>query len=161
MVETLSPYGSLFNDSKSSRTQGKWGWSVVPGGKSIAQSKSYFGGWSLGVPKGGKNQEWAFEFIQMACSKKYMRQSMLMDNAPPRLSILNDPKMVEKFGWAPTAAKSLKTAVLDPRDAVWATMELQLRVGISAVLLGQKTAKAALNKVASDWHRTIRRAGLK
>lgn len=161
MVETLSPYGSLFNDSTSSRTQGKWAWSVVPGGKSISQSRTYFGGWSLGVPKGGKNQDWAFEFILMACNKKYMRESMLLNNAPPRVSILNDPEMVAKFGWAPVAAQALRNAVLDPRDAVWATMELQLRVGISAVLLGQKSAKAALDQVARDWERTIRRAGLK
>jgi hypothetical protein len=40
-------------------------------------------------------------------------------------------------------------------------MELQLRSGISAVLLGEKTAKAALDGVATDWQRTLRRAGVK
>jgi ABC-type glycerol-3-phosphate transport system substrate-binding protein len=40
-------------------------------------------------------------------------------------------------------------------------MELQLRSGISGVLLGQKTAKAALDAVAADWQRTLRRAGVK
>ena len=113
------------------------------------------------MPKGGQNQEWAFEFIQMACNKKWMARSMLLDNAPPRISVLNDPEMVKKFGWAPVAAEALKTAKLDPREAIWPTLELQLRTGISAVLLGQQTAKAALDQVASDWQRSLRRAGLK
>ena len=68
--------------------------------------------------------------------------------------------MVAKFGWAPIAAASLPTAVLDPRDAIWATMDLQLRAGLSQVLLGQKTAKVALDGVASDWQRSLRRAGV-
>jgi multiple sugar transport system substrate-binding protein len=161
MVQTLSPYGSLFNNSANSKTAGKWAWSVVPGATAPEQSRTYFGGWSLAVPKGGQNQEWAFEFIQMACNKKWMARSMLLDNAPPRISVLNDPEMVKKFGWAPVAAEALKTAKLDPREAIWPTLELQLRTGISAVLLGQQTAKAALDQVASDWQRSLRRAGLK
>jgi multiple sugar transport system substrate-binding protein len=89
-----------------------------------------------------------------------MRRSMLRGNAPPRVSVLNDPEMVEKFGWAPVAAASLPTALLDPREAIWATLELQLRSGLSQVLLGQKTAKEALDGVASDWQHSLRRAGL-
>ena len=161
MVQTLAPYGSLFNSSANSKTAGKWAWSKVPGAKSPEQSRTYFGGWSLAVPKSGKNQEWAFEFIQMACSKKYLRRSMELDNAPPRVSVLNDPEMMQKYGWAPVAAEALKTALLDPREAIWPTLELQLRTGISAVLLGQQTAKAALDQVAIDWLRSLRRAGLK
>jgi hypothetical protein len=55
----------------------------------------------------------------------------------------------------------LPTALLDPRDAIWATLELQLRSGLSQVLLGQKNAKDALDGVAADWQRALRRAGLK
>ena len=57
--------------------------------------------------------------------------------------------------------QTLKTAKLEPRDPVWPGMELRLRVAISSVLLGQKTAKIALDEVASDWQRTLKRAGLK
>ncbi len=161
MVQTLAPYGSLFNNSVNSKTAGKWAWSTVPGAKSREQSRTYMGGWSLAVPKGGKNQEWAFEFIQMACSKQWMRRSMLLDNAPPRVSVLNDPEMIKKYGWASVAAEALKTAKLDPRDAIWPTLELQLRTGISSVLLGQQDAKSALDQVATDWQRSLHRAGLK
>jgi ABC-type glycerol-3-phosphate transport system substrate-binding protein len=40
-------------------------------------------------------------------------------------------------------------------------MELSLRSAISAVLLGQNNAKDALDAVAADWQRALRRAGLK
>jgi multiple sugar transport system substrate-binding protein len=119
------------------------------------------GGWTFGVPKGGKNKEWAFEFIQMACGKPWMARSLERGNAPPRVSVLSQPDVGERFGWAPVLAKAMKTAKLEPRDPIWPSLELQLRPAISAVLLGQKTAKVALDAVAADWQRTLKRAGLK
>jgi multiple sugar transport system substrate-binding protein len=132
----------------------------MPGAKTKDQSRTFFGGWSFAVASAGKHKDWAFEFIQMACSKEWMQRSMLRGNAPPRVSVLNDPAMVQKFGWAPVAAAALPTALLDPREAIWATLELQLRSGLSQVLLGQKNAKDALDGVASDWQHSLRRAGL-
>jgi ABC-type glycerol-3-phosphate transport system substrate-binding protein len=161
MAVTLTPYGSLINDPTKSKTGGRWAWAPMPGGKTPADSRTFFGGWSLAVAKGSKQQLWAFEFIQLACSKLWMQRSMLRGNAPPRVSVLNDPAMAAKFGWAPVAAAAFPTALLDPRDAMWATLELQLRAGISEVLLGQKTAKVALDGVASDWQRSLRRAGIR
>ena len=63
------------------------------------------------------------------------------------VSVLNDPEMVKKFGWAPVAARRVaRPALLDPRDPIWATLELQLRSAHIAGLLGQKTAKEALDE---------------
>jgi multiple sugar transport system substrate-binding protein len=161
MTITLAPYGTLINDPKLSKTGGRWAWSVAPGRHSAADSRVSFGGWTFGVPAAGKNTEWAFEFIQMATSKQWMRRSLERGNAPPRTSVLTDPTVLDRFGWAPVMAEALKTAVLEPRDPFWPAMELQLRSGISAVLLGQQTAKVALDSVAADWQRTLRRAGVK
>ena len=88
-----------------------------------------------------------------------MRRSLERGNAPPRVSVLSEPSVAERFGWAPVLAETLKTAGLEPRDPIWPSMDLQLRGAISAVLLGQKTAKVALDAVAADWQRTLRRAG--
>ena len=161
MTITLAPYGTLLNDPKISQTGGKWAWAVAPGHHSAAESSVSMGGWTFGVPKNGKNQEWAFEFIQMACGKHWMQRSLERGNAPPRVSVLNEPSVAARFGWAPVLAQALKTARLEPRDPIWPSMDLQLRGAISAVLLGQKTAKVALDGVAADWQRTLKRAGLK
>jgi ABC-type glycerol-3-phosphate transport system substrate-binding protein len=96
----------------------------------------------------------------MACSKKWQLRSMERGNAPPRGSVLNDPGMAEKLGWPPTAARSITTGVPTPAHPAWTTLELTLRTGISETLQGQKTAKQALDAVAADWRRTLRRAGI-
>lgn len=161
MTITLAPYGTLINDPKLSQTAGRWGWTVAPGRHSAADSRVSLNGWTFGVPAAGRNTEWAFEFIQFAASKQWMRRSLERGNAPPRTSVLTDPAVLDRFGWAPVLARALRTAQLEPREPFWPTMELQLRSGISAVLLGQKTAKAALDGVATDWQRALRRAGMK
>ncbi len=78
-----------------------------------------------------------------------------------RVSVLKHPDVMRDYGWAPVLAEAMQTATLEPRDAIWPTMELSLRTAISSVLSGQNTAKPALNAVASDWQRALRRAGLK
>jgi len=159
MTITLAPYGTLINDPKLSKTAGKWAWALAPGAHSLAESQVSVGGWTFGVPSGCKNKDWAFEFIQMACSKEWMRRSVVRGNAPPRVSVLNHPDVMADYGWAPVLAEAMKTATLEPREPIWPTLELELRSGISAVLTGQKNAKDALDEVASNWHRSLRRAG--
>jgi hypothetical protein len=58
----------------------------------------------------------------------------------------------------PAFAQTVRTAVLEPRDPVWPGMELQLRPAISAVLLVEKTARVALDEVAANWQRTLKRS---
>jgi len=81
-------------------------------------------------------------------------------NLPPRNSVLNDPEILKTYGWAAATAVALSRAIQNPSDEVWGTMEARLRTGISQILLGQRTAKAALDAVADDWRRSLRRAGL-
>jgi len=161
MAVTLAPYGGLINDPKQSLTGGRWAWALAPGRHGSADSSVNIGGWSTGVAKTSKNKEWAFDFIQMAASKRWLRRSMERGNSPPRISVLTDPSVRERHGWAPVMAESLKTAQLAPRDPVWPGLELPLRGAISAVLLGEKKAKQALDQVASDWERTLKRTGVK
>jgi multiple sugar transport system substrate-binding protein len=160
MAITTASYGALMNDPKLSKTAGRWGWAVSPGRSSKADSSTFLSGWTLGVTEKSSNKDWAFDFIQFATSKKALRRSIERGNAPPRVSVLNDPEVQAKYGWAPAAAEQLKTAQLDPRDAVWGTLELPLRVAISQVLLGQQQAKPALDAVATAWQRSLRRTVL-
>lgn len=156
-----SSYGTLVNnDPKKSKTAGKWAWTTVPGAKSPEEGRTWISGWAFSVPTTTKNKDWAFEFIQFATSKTWLQRSMDSGNSPPRASVLNAPEVQKKFGWAPASATALKTAVLEPADAIWPTLEVQLRPALSQVLLGQTDAKSALDGVAADWQRSMRRAGL-
>jgi multiple sugar transport system substrate-binding protein len=158
MVETFAPYGTLINDPKLSKTGGKWIWDTVPGKTEKSQSKTWVDGHFLGIPKYTKNKDWSLEFIRMACSKQYMRQSMIRGNAPPRGSVLRDPEMVKLIGWTEVAAKAIETGIPTPGNPVFQTLEVSLRSGLSQTLIGEKTPKQALDGVADDWRRIMRRA---
>jgi multiple sugar transport system substrate-binding protein len=160
MCQTFAPYGTLMNDPKVSKTGGKWTWGVVPGQTSKEQSRTWIDGHFLGVPKFSKQKDWSIEFIRMVCDKRWMRRSMERGNAPPRGSVLRDPEMVEKIGWPPVAAAAIETGLATPAHPAWLTLQLPLRAALSQAILGQKTAKQALDDVASDWQRGMRRAGI-
>jgi multiple sugar transport system substrate-binding protein len=160
MVQMFAPYGTLINDPKLSKTGGKWAWTTVPGPQSPEQGRTWIDGHNIAVPKYTRNKEWAAEFIALVCSKKWQKRAMIRGNAPPRNSVLTDPEMVAKIGWPPVAAKAIETGFPTPAYPVWDTLEIQLRSGLSQALLGQKDAKDALDGVAADWRRSLRRAGI-
>jgi ABC-type glycerol-3-phosphate transport system substrate-binding protein len=97
----------------------------------------------------------------MATSKDWMRRSMLRGNAPPLGSVLRDPEMVELIGWSPVAAAAIETGFPTPAQPVFSTLQLSLRTALSQAILGQKSAKQALDDVTVDWQRGLRRAGVK
>ena len=161
MTVTLAPYGEAMNNPKLSKTGGNWAFQEMPGKDNIQQTSTYLAGWMLGVPEKTKNTDWALEFLMMATSKQWMARSIDLGNAAPRASVLQNPEVLAKHPWAPVEGESLKTAILDHHDPLWAAAQLPLRTGISQVLLGQRTAKQALDEVADQWHRSFKLAGMK
>jgi hypothetical protein len=95
--------------------------------------------------------------LQMVARREWGQRSMEKGNCTAHLPALNDPPIVAKFGWAPAPSKSLQTAVVDPQDPMWGALDLPLRSAISRVLLGQVGAKEALDGVASNRQRIMRR----
>ncbi|SDR39770.1 ABC-type glycerol-3-phosphate transport system, substrate-binding protein [Rhizobiales bacterium GAS191] len=160
MSVTFSSYGTLFNDPKLSQTGGRWAWATMPGHTEKAQSRSIVDGQFMAISKYSKNADWAMEFIRMACSKEAMLRSMEGGNAPPRGSSLRNPAMVAKLGWPAAAAEAIETGIPISSNPTWDGLELSLRAGVSQALLGQKTAKQALDDVAVEWKRNLRRAGI-
>jgi multiple sugar transport system substrate-binding protein len=161
MTQTFAPYGTLINDPANSRTAGRWAWDTVPGRTAKEESRTWIDGHFLAVPRYTRNADWAIEFIRMATSKQWHLRSMERGNAPPRGSVLRDSDMVAKLGWPPVAAAAIETGFPTPAHPAWDTLELALRSGVSETLQGQKTAKQALDTVAADWQRSLRRAGIR
>jgi len=160
MSVTFSSYGTLFNDPKLSQTGGRWAWSTMPGHPSKEQNRSLIDGQFMAISKYSRYPDWAMEFVRMACSKQAMVRSMEGGNAPPRGSSLRDPQMVAKLGWPSAAAEAIETGIPISQDPAWDGLEIALRTGVSETLLGQKTAKQALQGVAGEWRRNLRRAGI-
>jgi ABC-type glycerol-3-phosphate transport system substrate-binding protein len=160
MAQTFAPYGTLINDPKLSKTGGNWAWATVPGQTDKSQSRTWVDGHFLAVPKYASNKDWSIEFIRMCCSKDWMRRSMIRGNAPPRGSVLRDPEMMAMIGWPPTAAAAIETGIPTPAHPAFGALSLSLRSALSQAILGQKTAKQALDDTALDWQRGLRRAGI-
>src|SRR6267142_765922 len=160
MSVTFSSYGTLFNDPNLSQTGGRWAWSTMPGHPSKEQNRSLIDGQFMAISKYSRYPDWAMEFVRMACSKQAMVRSMEGGNAPPRGSSLRDPQMVAKLGWPSAAAEAIETGIPISQDPAWDGLEIALRTGVSETLLGQKTAKQALQGVAGEWRRNLRRAGI-
>jgi ABC-type glycerol-3-phosphate transport system substrate-binding protein len=160
MAQTFAPYMTLMNDPANSKTAGRWAADVVPGHTDKSQSRTWIDGHFLAVPKYTKNAEWSIEFIRMACSKRWQLRSMERGNAPPRGSVLREPAIAAKLGWPPVAAQAIENGISMPAHPVWGTLQLALRTGVSEAILGQKSAKQALDAVATDWQRSLRRAGI-
>jgi ABC-type glycerol-3-phosphate transport system substrate-binding protein len=160
MTQTFAPYGTLINDPKISQTGGRWAFATVPGHTAKSQSRTWIDGHFLSVPKYTKNADWALEFIRMACGKEWQLRAAERGNAPPRGSVLRDPAMVAKLGWPPVAAEAIETGFPTPAHPAFDALELSLRTGLSEALLGQKKPKDALDEVARDWQRSLRRAGV-
>jgi ABC-type glycerol-3-phosphate transport system substrate-binding protein len=154
-----APYGSNLQDPKSSKTTGAWAWSQMPGSKAKSEGRSWILGWILSVPQKAPNKEWASRFVQFAASKAEMKKSIFTGNLPPRVSVLNDSKVLSAYPWASEGATALARAWQVPGDEMWDALENRLRPAISEVLLGQKPAKRALDEVADDWRKLLRRAG--
>jgi multiple sugar transport system substrate-binding protein len=161
MTQTFAPYGTLINDPANSRTAGRWAWDTVPGRTEKEQSRTWIDGHFLAVPRYTRNSDWSIEFIRMACSRQWHLRSMERGGAPPRGTVLRDTDMVAKLGWPPVAAAAIETGIPTPAHPAWDTLELALRSSVSEALLGQKTAKQALDGVAADWQRSLRRAGIR
>ncbi len=59
---------------------------------------------------------------RLATSREWMRCSIEPGNAPPGVSVLSQPDVQERFGWAPVLAEAMQTATLEPREAIWPTL---------------------------------------
>ena len=160
MTQTFAPYGTLINDPKQSKTGGLWAWATVPGHTAKAQSLTWVDGHFLSVPKYTKNADWALEFIRLACSKEWQLRAAERGNAPPRGSVLRDPAIVAKLGWPPVAAEAIETGFPTPAHPAFDALEISMRSALSEALLGQKKPKQALDDLALDWKRSLRRAGV-
>lgn len=161
MSSTYAPYGTALNNPAISRTGNRWLATTTPGATDPAQGRTWLSGWTLSVPASSRYRREAFEFILMATNKEWMQKSLAKGNLPPRSSVLNDPRVADLYPWTPAAEAAMRTASLDPRFSGWTSMEAQLRPAIVKVLLGESTAKSALDAVALDWERTLRRSGLR
>lgn len=142
-----------------SKVVGKMGYTLAPAGPG-GRHTPLMGNWLLAIPKGSKNQRWAYEFILWATSSKVQRPYALGGGIPFRKSVLMNSEMNQKFPFFRAMADSLQApAQWRPRTQEWFAVEAILGTHVNAALAGLETPQDAIAKAAREIEQHMKEAG--
>src|SRR5215469_919207 len=124
----FAPYGTLIDDPNCRRPAanrpGTSRWRDRQG-----TSRKWVDDPFLVVPKYTTNGEPSLRFIQMACSKQWMRRSVSRGNVRPMWVGAARPRDGEAGRWSEAAAKSIETGIPTPTKPIFPASERSLRAG--------------------------------
>ncbi len=147
---------SAFGDESRSKVIGRMQFAVLPGAKAAGQAE--IGNWLIAIPKGSRNAEAAFDFLQWATAREQMKQSALRGNPPTRRSLFTDPALVEKFPAYPVQLRSLETSKPRPRTPLWNEIENIFGIFLSRANSGELSAEEAMNQANAEIEKIIARS---
>lgn len=135
---------AAMDDPKKSRVVGKIDWVAPPGGgQRIAND-----GYAISKFSSGDKEE-IFRMIATAASRESMRKGAEL-SMPPRLSVLDDPTLAQKFRWYPAARASLEIGRPFPSIPDFLDVgEIVTRYILQAVT-DEMEVQAALDAAAKD-----------
>ncbi len=142
-----------------SKVVGKMGYALAPAGPGGTHAP-LIGNWMLGIPKGSKNQRWAYEFILWATSARIQKPYAEGGGIPFRKSVLLDSAMTKRFAFFKAMADSLAApAQWRPRTQEWFAVENILGTHVNAALAGLETPEEAIAKAATEIEAHMKEAG--
>lgn len=123
----------------------------------VGQPAPMLGIWQLAVPADAKNKADAEDFLRFATSAGMQKQLALNYGIPPtRQSIYFDKEVVAKYRWYPQQAEALKTSKARPRIQNWAEVESVLGDYLQMAMMGQMSARQALQQAQHRISRIIK-----
>lgn len=172
--------GVIAADPKQSKISGKVGSSVLPGSNEIwnARTRSWdkfpevlpgpfmaFGGWQIAVPKSGRNQQAAWNFVKTLTSPEVSGQAAITGGTgvnPYRKSHTANHALWGKIFTPEEAGEYLgaqhdsingKNVAFDMRLPGYFSYTEVVEIELGKALAGQVTPKQALDTVAKEWNR--------
>jgi multiple sugar transport system substrate-binding protein len=155
--------GPVFNP-KTSKVADKTGVTPVPtNGKEKA--RAILGGWGVAIPKNAdpakKPAAWrALTWMTSKAFNNYEEEKYQIDAS--RNSTFNDPALVAKFPYLPTAgqanaeAQPIETTILNDFFALNDSMNVEF----NKALIGKQDAKTACANVQTAWEAILKKAGV-
>jgi multiple sugar transport system substrate-binding protein len=129
-------------------------------------------GWTAAVSAASKNQDMAFDYLCFFSNEANTLHDLQIGRFgvnPYRKTHFDADFWVRKLGWDPkiatTYVKTLagmdesRNRVFDLRVPGVNQFMTSLAAGVSEALAGQKTAQQALDGVAAEWQRIVKRIG--
>ena len=147
---------SAFNDPAKSKVIGKMEFTVMPGGSKPGRAE--IGNWLIGIPKGSKNSEAAFDFLVWATSAEQMKRSALRGNPPTRKSVFTDAELLAKFPAYPAQLRSLENSRPRPRTPQWNEIENAFGIYLSKANSGELSPEDAMNQANAKLAEIIARS---
>ncbi len=155
MLDTFDNGPSL-EDPSASKTVGKWGAGVVPGGPGGTWPSDF--SWMLGINARSQHKGAAWLFVQWANSTPIMLAKLNVTPITNRTSLWKDPRIIAAASkiangeWLPVVRKSLAIANPEfrPRFPGWLEMGDRLSLAIQAAIAGSMSPKAALDAAQND-----------
>lgn len=147
---------SAFNDPAKSKVIGKMEFTVMPGGAKPGRAE--IGNWLIGIPKGSKNSEAAFDFLVWATSAEQMKRSALRGNPPTRKSVFTDAELLAKFPAYPAQLRSLENSRPRPRTPQWNEIENAFGIYLSKANSGELSPEDAMNQANAKLAEIIARS---
>ena len=144
-----------FEDAAKSKVVGKIGYSTMPA--ATAAGASAIGNWLLGIPRGSRHRELAFDFLLWVTERKQMRLSALRGNPPTRKSLFEDEKLIEQFPAYPVQYQALKGSRPRPRTPLWNEIENVFGIYLSRANAGVHSPREALNRANRDIEQIVER----
>ena len=124
-----------------------------------------FGGWQIAVPKAGKNQQAAWDFVKTLTSPEVSGQAAITGGSgvnPYRKSHTANLQLWSKI-FSPEEAKEYLGAQSDSINAKNVALDMRLpgyfsytevvEIELGKALAGQTTPQAALDAMAKEWNR--------
>lgn len=162
-------YWARFSDPKTvvPAVMNNVGFAPAPGYAGATKApQTYALVWPIGIFKGSKKQDAAWEFIKYVSNTEIQKKVAsnrsdlsVADNTIVTFSGMNDPKVNEANAGIPkVGAQVLKTARTLPTVTTWADIQSVLEVGINQMARGADV-KETLNRMAKDVDAIQKRAG--
>jgi multiple sugar transport system substrate-binding protein len=151
--------GAWLEDPKQSKVVGLNGWAMVPKGTTRRGNSFFLMG--VGIPTFSKKQDAAYKFIEWATSYDIQKQQVDLGAYMTRSSIIQSDAFRKAWPFADIMLQSLADSQLDytPILPEWAEVAEQVSIAVSSALIGEKTAKAALDEAAANVDKIMKNAG--
>ncbi len=130
------------DDARKSRVAGKIAFTTMP--SAARPGSAEIGNWLLGIPRGSRNPDRAFDFIFWATSPEPMRRVAERGNPPTRRSVFADPELRARFRAYPAQLASLETSRPRPRTPYWNEIENAFGIYLSQANSGKRSPEEAM-----------------
>jgi multiple sugar transport system substrate-binding protein len=117
------------------------------------------GGWGLGIARGTRHPEAAWEVLRYLTSEAVQKQfSLATGKMPTRQALYQDSEILAKFPYFAALYPVLETAVLRPPITQYAQASDILQRYLSAALTGRLTPNQALHQASQETRRLLGQA---